>query len=100
VEVDETLIGGKARNMHKDRKAEVQKEGRNTGGKTTVIGALERDGQVRATVSSDRTAPVMRRHIRANVREGAHLMSDEAGYNWRMPREYQHDIVNHAERFG
>src|SRR3984893_14308202 len=30
VEVDETLIGGKARNMHKARKARVQKEGRNT----------------------------------------------------------------------
>ena len=99
VEVDDTLIGGKARNMHKDRKAEVQKDGRNTGGKTTVIGALERDGQVRATVAPDRTAPVMRRHIRQNVREGAHLMSDEAGYNWRMPREYQHDIINHAEEY-
>ena len=31
VEVDETIIGGKARNMHKDRKARVQKGGRNTG---------------------------------------------------------------------
>jgi len=29
VEVDETFIGGKARNMHKDRKARVQKHGRN-----------------------------------------------------------------------
>jgi hypothetical protein len=44
VEVDETIIGGKARNMHKDRKARVQKGGRNTGGKTTVIGILERKG--------------------------------------------------------
>jgi hypothetical protein len=36
VEVDETLIGGKARNMHYDRKVRMQKEGRNTGNKTPV----------------------------------------------------------------
>src|ERR1700738_4073654 len=42
VEVDESFIGGKARNMHKDRKRRVQKEGRNLGGKTIVLGMLER----------------------------------------------------------
>src|SRR5262249_18549433 len=55
VEVDETWIGGKARNMHKDRKARVQKEGRNTGGKTAVLGILQRGGQIRASVIPDRT---------------------------------------------
>src|SRR5580704_2928925 len=34
VEVDETFIGGKARNMHKDRKARMQATGRNAGNKT------------------------------------------------------------------
>ena len=47
VEVDETFIGGKARNMHKDRKARVP-EGRaaTLGGKTVVMGMLERGGKV------------------------------------------------------
>jgi transposase-like protein len=49
VEVDETYIGGKARNMHKDRKVRVQKEGRNTGGKSVVLGMSERKGRVRAS---------------------------------------------------
>jgi ISXO2 transposase-like protein len=38
VEVDETFIGGKARNMHSDRKRRVQKAGRNTGGKSICHG--------------------------------------------------------------
>ena len=49
VEVDETYIGGKARNMHKDRKVRVQKEGRNTGGKSVVLGMSERKGRVRTS---------------------------------------------------
>ena len=40
VEVDETFIGGKMRNMHPAKKIQVQKLGRNTGHKTVVIGAL------------------------------------------------------------
>ena len=59
VEVDETYIGGKARNMHKDRKVRVQKAGRNTGGKSIVMGMLERKGKVRATVIPDRTKATM-----------------------------------------
>src|SRR6266571_2036246 len=53
VEVDETFIGGKARNMHKDRKERVQKFGRNTGGKAVVLGMLQRGGKVRATVVAE-----------------------------------------------
>ena len=43
VEVDETYIGGKSKNMHaKDRKARKQYSN-----KATVVGAIERDGEVR-----------------------------------------------------
>jgi len=59
VEVDETFIGGKARNMHADRKRCVQKHGHNTGGKAIVLGMLERDKTVRTAVIEDRTKSVM-----------------------------------------
>lgn len=55
VEVDETFIGEKARNMHTDRKRRAQKEGRNTGGKAIVMAMLERSKIIRATVIPDRT---------------------------------------------
>jgi transposase-like protein len=51
VEVDETYIGGKARNMHKGRKARMlQGKGGGAVGKQGVQGMLERGGKVRASV--------------------------------------------------
>jgi transposase-like protein len=56
VEVDETYIGGKARNMHKDRKRRYQKEGRNIGGKAIVLGMLENPSICSGTRISRRSA--------------------------------------------
>ena len=98
VEVDETYIGGKARNMHKERKARVQKEGRNTGGKSIVMGMLERGKTVRATVIPDRTRATMQPVVGANVEPGAQIYSDEHGESWKM-EEYQHSMVNHLEAY-
>jgi len=99
VEVDETLIGGKARNMHKDRKVKVQMDGRNTGGKTTVIGILERGtGKVRAKVASDRKKNTLQPFVKANVETGTQIHSDEYGDQWRMD-EYTHTLVNHLQTY-
>jgi transposase-like protein len=57
VEVDETFIGGKARNMHvSERKRRIT----GTGGKdkTAVVGILERDGKVRVSVIPSRKRKV------------------------------------------
>jgi transposase-like protein len=53
VEVDETFIGGKARNMHLDKR---ERRITGTGGKdkTVVFGALERGGKVLASVVPNR----------------------------------------------
>ena len=59
VEVDETYIGGKARNMHKDRKTRAQKEGRNTGGKAIVLGMLERGKTVVPDRKKDTMQPIV-----------------------------------------
>jgi hypothetical protein len=49
VEVDETYIGGKAKNMHKSVR-ERKISGRGTVGKAMVLGAIQRGGGVRLTV--------------------------------------------------
>lgn len=97
VEVDDTLIGGKARNMHKGRRRRVQQAGRNTGGKTVVFGMLERKGKVRASVVPDRSKSVIHECVRGNVEAGTQIHSDEAGKLWQMDDEYVHNIVNHLE---
>ena len=99
VEVDETFIGGKARNMHADRKARNQKEGRNTGGKAIVMGMLQRGGTVRTAVIEDRTKKVMQPIVRENVEQGCEVFSDEWASNWRMDEEFTHSVINHLEAY-
>src|ERR1017187_3399240 len=97
VEVDETFIGGKARNMHKERKerADMRQGG---GGKSIVMGVLERGGKVRASVIPDRTKASMQPIVRGSVEPGTAIYSDEHGYNWKMA-EFEHAMVNHFQKY-
>jgi transposase-like protein len=61
VEVDETFIGGKARNMHKDRRARTI-AGTGGMGKVAVMGLLERHGL-------DKPHSTVRTKIVSNVRK-------------------------------
>jgi hypothetical protein len=99
VEVDETFIGGKARNMHKARRMRKQNLIGGNHGKTIVLGMLQRDGNVRATVVPDRSRNVMQEHVRGNVEPGTTLFSDEAVSTWHMEDEYSHKVINHAEAY-
>ena len=63
IEVDETFIGGKARNMHvSERKRRIT--GTGTKDKTAVMGILERGGKVRATVVPSRRKAVLQEEVR------------------------------------
>jgi transposase-like protein len=98
VEVDETFIGGTARNMHKARRKKFQ--GMQGGaGKPVVIGALERNGRVRAVVASDRKKTTIQPFIRHNVEQGAKLHTDEHQDYWWTPEEYLHNVVNHMIQY-
>jgi len=104
VEVDETFIGGKARNMHKDKKVEMQKKGRNDGNKTIVLGILERapgkmPKRIRTSIITDRKKATMAPEIAAHVEAGSTVHSDEFGSAWRMDDRYQHQMVNHLETY-
>jgi transposase-like protein len=98
VEIDETFIGGKVRNMHKSKKVRLQKDSQK-GNKTAVLGMLERGGRVRASVVPDRTKATIQEHVSGNVEVGSELFSDEYANMWRMDEEYKHQIVNHATTY-
>jgi transposase-like protein len=100
VEVDETYIGGKARNMHKDRKARVlQGKGGGVVGKVGIQGALERGGDVRLNVIRDSRYGTLIPNIRQNVEAGTHLFTDEASAYFDIGPEFAHDVINHAEAY-
>ncbi|HLJ25072.1 MAG TPA: IS1595 family transposase [Candidatus Angelobacter sp.] len=98
VEVDETFIGGKARNMHKaKRKAKIQ--GRGATGKVVVMGLMERGGHVRAQVIPERDKPTVQGVVREHVSEGSSVYTDELVAYLGLDDKYSHEIINHAEEY-
>lgn len=97
-EVDETFIGGLARNMHADvRKAKIHGRGGND--KTIVVGVLERGGNVRAEVAPDRSGETLGAIVRDAVTPGASLFTDDLKSYNLLNGEYAHETVNHAEQY-
>jgi transposase-like protein len=94
VEVDETFIGGKARNMHADKREE-KIHGRGPEGKTIVAAVLERGGMVRAKVCATRRKPELQALVRENVEAGSNLYSDELK-SYDGLDEFTHQVINHA----
>ena len=87
VEVDETYIGG----------IKQGKRGRGAAGKTPVIGAVERQGEVRATVVVNVNADNAIRHIRKNVETTAEVVTDEFNvYNFTSKFGFKHAKINHG----
>jgi transposase-like protein len=96
VEADETYIGGKARNMHKEQRAKVRT---GTMGKITVMGMLERGGKVVANVIQNPTRQTLRDNILGTVDETAKLFTDaHSGYDG-LSFHYQHSVINHAVEY-
>lgn len=103
VEVDETYIGGKARNMHEARRRSLHKSasGRVSplAGKTAVMGFYERGGKVRLTVVSSPTKKVLQRQVRHHVRPDAEVMTDALPSYQGLDAHYVHKVIGHAEKY-
>ncbi len=98
IEVDETFIGGKARNMHRDRRARcIQGTGGNS--KTIVMGMLQRGGKVKAVIAPDRKRSTVQQIVRDYVEPGSEIHTDEhAGYQG-LDKDYVHEVINHMEAY-
>jgi len=97
VEADETFIGGKARNMHKNVKARrITGQGQHAKDKVIVMGVLERGGKVRAQIVPDQSKGTLQPIVRKHVQAGAALFTDELGAYKGLHDEYTHQIIDHA----
>ena len=95
VEVDETFIGGKARNMHvAQRKRRIT----GTGGKdkAAVMGVLERGGKVRTTVVANRKKKTLQAEVQNHVEAGSALYSDDLLSYDGLASKYAHQVIDHA----
>ena len=100
VEVDETFIGGRARNMHKSvHKRKISGSG--VVDKTAVLGFKQRkDGTVRAMVVPGRGRITLQPRVYANVEPGSTLYTDlHHGYTGPLEEDYGHEVVDHAVEY-
>ena len=97
VEVDETWIGGKPKNMHASKRLKMQKAMHGDSGKTTVMGLLDRElRQVRAKVIPNVKRDVLQSEILRQVGKGSTVYTDGwPGYDNLAAQEYVHETVNH-----
>ena len=92
VEVDETYIGGKSKNMHaKDRKS-----GKQYRNKATVVGVLKRDGELRAAHMPNASKENLQNTVLENVSTDARLITDSAQQYKSLKTVYNHHTVSHT----
>lgn len=98
VEVDETFIGGKARNMHKGRRKAC---GTGPIAMTPVIGLLERaneskSSRVRVKVVETRRKSELQAEVRSHVEKGSEVHTDALKSYDGLSSDYVHNVIDHA----
>lgn len=98
IEVDETFIGGKARNMHASKR---ERRITGTGGKdkTAVMGMLERGGKIRAKVIANRKRTLLQGEVKKHVEAGSALYTDALPSYNGLDIDYAHMVVDHAVEY-
>lgn len=97
VEVDETFMGGLAKNKHKCKRVGGN-QGKSTKDKAVVFGAVQRNGKVRAKVVKDVSRASLIPVILDWVKPGSTIYSDENTTYFILPKWYTFDYVKHQAR--
>jgi transposase len=94
VEVDETFVGGKAKNKHASKRTGL----RGTADKAIVIGAVQREGKVVARVIENTETKTLDDFVNETVSEDVSLISTDEHSGYRLLKlKYPHARVTHSQ---
>lgn len=97
IELDETFVGGKNKNRHKDKKVK-NSQGRSFKDKTPILGMVDRImKQVKCFVIPDTKRETIQPFIKQYIYKGSTLMTDEWTAYRGLNREYDHQFVDHSK---
>jgi transposase-like protein len=97
VEVDETVVGGKAKNRHKDDRFDGTK-GTGGSGKAIVAGAVSRKGNIVARVIANVRAETLETFVHESVSTDVSLVcTDKWVGDKHLDKEFPHGIVDHPK---
>jgi len=98
VEVDETFVGGLAKNRHWDKRGKGGGTGGIGSGKTPIVGAVSRKGNVVARVISNVQAATLNAFVRETVSHKVSLLCTDQWPGYRgLDKEFPHATVDHAK---
>ena len=98
VEVDETFVGGLAKNRHWDKRGGGDGTGGIGSGKTPIVGAVQRKGNVVARVINDVRASTLEAFIHEAVSHKVSLLCTDKWVGYKhLGKEYPHGVVDHGK---
>jgi transposase-like protein len=103
IEVDETFVGGKIRNMHRSAVRAKYKGVPVSGGavKAIVMGMRDRETrQIRAKVIPNTNRETLQNEILNNITKGSTVYTDQAQSYYKLEeKQFIHDTVNHLQEY-